>query len=110
MKWDVALESIQNLGDVKKSKFLLQKDYLKQAKIEEEKVEHGHKLEKVAQLEDKIRKLKPTFRSNTEKVQKHPLINLFLDILNNKDSSSRVLSFSLFEKQLARRGEQELAP
>nr|CAH0107871.1 unnamed protein product [Daphnia galeata] len=98
MKWDVALESIQNLGDVKKSKFLLQKDYLEQAKIEEEKVEHGHKLEKVAQLEDKIRKLKATFRSNTEKVQKHPLINLFLDILNNKDSSSRVLSFNEYQK------------
>jgi hypothetical protein len=99
---------VQHLGDVKKFEFLLQKYYLKRAKIEEAKVEHRLNNEMVAQFEDEIMKVKETIRSQTVRVQHHPLLKVFLQILEKEDSCSRVLSFGLLENELAKRGEQEL--
>jgi hypothetical protein len=99
---------VQYLGDVKKFEFLLQKYYLKRAKIEEAKVEHRLNNEMVAQFEDEIMKVKETIRSQTVRVQHHPLLKVFLQILEKEDSCSRVLFFCLLEKELAKRGEQEL--
>jgi hypothetical protein len=99
---------VQHLGDVKKFEFLLQKYYLKRAKIEEAKVEHRLNNEMVAQFEDEIMKVKETIRSQTVRVQHHPLLKVFLQILEKEDSCSRVLFFCLLEKELAKRGEQEL--
>jgi hypothetical protein len=104
------IQSVRNLGDVKKFEFLLQKYYLKRAKIEEAKVEHRLNNEMVAQFEDEIRKVKETIRSQTVRVQNHPLLKVFLQILEKEDSCSRVLSFGLLENELAKRGEQELGP
>ncbi|EFX65299.1 hypothetical protein DAPPUDRAFT_264901 [Daphnia pulex] len=92
------IQSVESLGDVKESGFLLQKYYLRCAKIEEEKVEHPSNNDFETR---QIRVIKDVMRTQAVILQNHPLLKLFLTILEKEDSCSRVLSLNLLENELA---------
>jgi hypothetical protein len=98
------IQSVESLGDVKEYEFLLQMYYLRCAKIEEEEVEHPSNNESETR---QIRIIKDIMRVQAVLLQDHPLLKLFLTILEKEDSCSRVLSFGLLENELAKRGEKE---
>ena len=49
-------------------------------------------------------------RKQAPEVQKHPLLQLLLNLLDGKSSCSRVLSIRLLDKELVQRSEKELGP
>jgi hypothetical protein len=103
-------KSVQDLGKVKKTEFLLQKNYRQQAKHEEAKSEHCLNEEKLREEDDKIKSCRELRRADACLVQNHPLLQLFLSLLAYEDSCSRVLSVRVLEKELAERSERELGP
>lgn len=103
-------ESAANLGEIKKNNFLLQKNYKQQAKHEQAKLEQRLNEEKFQEEEAEIKKCKELCRADARDVQKHPILQLFLHLLADEDSSSRVLSIRVLEKVLAERGKVELEP
>jgi hypothetical protein len=103
-------ESAVNFGEIKKNDFLLQKNYQQQAKHEQAKLEQRLNEEKLQEEDAKIKKCKELRRADARDVQKHPLLQLFLNLLADQDSSSRVLSVCVLEKVLVERGKVELEP
>jgi hypothetical protein len=102
-------KSVQNLGQMKTKEFVLQKNFRQQAKHEEAKMEHHTTKEKLRE-DAKIKNCIDKRRADTYHVQNNSLLQIFLGLLTNKDSCSRVLSLRVLEKELAERGERELVP
>ncbi len=102
--------SVQNLANVKKNEFLLQKLFLQEAKHVEVKMENRLKEEIKFGEEEKINAIKIKRRSYTRQVETNKLLQLFLSFLDSQDPCSRVLSIRMLEKELATCGEQELGP
>jgi hypothetical protein len=103
-------ESVTNLGDVKKNEFVLQKNFLQEAKYEEEKMENRLNDAKVRELDGKIKTCRENRRADTQQVENNALLQTFLNLISNQDRCSRVLSIKVLEKELAKRGEKELGP
>jgi GTPase SAR1 family protein len=103
-------QSVQNLANVKKNEFLLQKLFLQEAKHVEVKMANRLKEEIVHEEDEKIKLIRERRRSYTRQVESNKLIQLFLSFLDSQDPCSRVLSIRMLEKELANRGEQELGP
>nr|CAH0113456.1 unnamed protein product [Daphnia galeata] len=101
-------ESVRNLENVKKNKFLLQKNFLLEVKHQEAKMEHRLNEVRVRQEEDKIKILRAERRNKTRQVETNSLLKLFLSFLDDKDPCSRVLTIRMLEKELTKCGEQEL--
>ncbi|XP_046635713.1 interferon-induced very large GTPase 1-like [Daphnia pulicaria] len=99
---------IGSLGNVKKTEFVLQKSFMQEAKHHESKMENRLKEEKVHEEDGKIKVIRKQRRDDTRQVEKNSLLRLFLSLLETKDPCSRVLSIRVLEKELAKRGEQEL--
>ncbi len=101
--------AVQNLGQIKMKEFVLQKNFRQQVKHEEARMEHHTTKEKLRE-DAKIKNCIDKRRADTYYVQNNSLLQIFLGLLTNKDSCSRVLSLRVLEKELAERGERELVP
>ena len=98
------------LGHVKKNVFLLQKNFIDQAKHEEAKCEQRLDREKVRLEDAAIKKCRETRRTYANLIQDNPLLDLLVKLLAKEDASERVLSIRALEKTLAERSEIELGP
>nr|CAH0113459.1 unnamed protein product [Daphnia galeata] len=101
-------ELVRNLENIKKNKFLLQKNFLEEAKHEEAKMEHRLNETRVKHEDEEIKKIRAARREKTCQVETNSLLKLFLSFLDDKDPCSRVLTIRMLEKELTERGEQEL--
>ena len=107
---NLALSVIPKLGDVKKNEFVLQKNFREQAKHEESKCKYKLDEKKVHEENSMINRCREIRRKQAPEVQKHPLLQLLLNLLDGKSSCSRVLSIRLLDKELVQRSEKELGP
>lgn len=102
--------SVRNLANVKNNKFLLHKDFLREAKHVEDKIAIRLKDEIVRTgEEEKIKVIKKTSILH-RLVETNKLLQVFLKFLDSQDPCSHVLSIRILEKECATRGEQELGP
>ncbi len=103
-------KSVQNLENVKKNEFLLQKLFLQEAKYVEVKMENRLKEEIVRGEEEKIKVIREKRRKNARQVETNKLIQLILSFLDSQGPCTRVLSIRMLEQELANRRELELGP
>jgi hypothetical protein len=96
------------LAKVKKNEFLLQKDFLLEAKHVEFKMANPLKDEVVRGEEEKIQVIKKKHRSYTRQEETNELLLVFLSFFDSQDPSSRALSIRMLERELATR--RELGP
>ena len=104
------LKKNQKLEDVKKNELVLQKNCREEAKHEEKKLECQLDEEKMRRENDTINYFRELSRMQAPKVQEHLLLRLFLKLLADKNSCSRILSIRLLDKELVQRSENELRP
>ena len=98
----------QSLESIKTTKLMLQLRYLEQAQYEEEKNEHRLNDAKVKEANRKIADCVKWRRSKAERMAKEPLLQLFLQFLDQKETHDRVLSVRKLEQILATRSALEL--
>ena len=101
---------VQNLGNVKKNEFLLQRNFRQQAKHEEAKMEHRLIEEKVLEEDTEIKRCLERRQTDTHQVKTNLLLQRFLSLLARNDHCARVLFVWVLEKELAERSVQELGP
>lgn len=90
--------------------FKLQKSFYDQAKHEEEQAQHRNN-ESVKIETDRLIQQQVALRKELAlKVEKHPLLDLFVKQLQLQDGSSRVLSFRELEKSLSHLSEATMGP
>ena len=104
------LKKNQKLEDVKKNEFVLQENCREQAKHEEKKLECQLDEDKMRNEDYTINYFRELSRMQAPKVQEHLLLRLFLKLLADKNSCSRILSIRLLDKELVQRSENELRP
>nr|CAH0102501.1 unnamed protein product [Daphnia galeata] len=104
------MNSFKDFGNEKKTQFLLQRNYLQQAKHEDAKIKHRLKEDKVREVDAEIKKCRKQRRDDIRHVENNSLLQLFLSLLEIENPCSRVMSIRVLEKELAERSERELGP
>jgi len=101
---------VKNFSKLRSESFVLQKSFKNQAKYEEEKAQNRNDESIRDQMNYLIRQQVELRKEKTQTVEKHPLLELILNLLHLEDVSLRVLGFREFEKSLAQQSENALGP
>jgi len=109
-KFKPSIENLRNFSSLRDNALLLQKSFNKQAEFEEEKAHNRNDESTKVSMNHLISKEVALRKEKAATVEKHPLLQLFLDLLRLEDVSLRVLGFREFEMSLAYQSEIALSP
>ena len=101
---------VNNFSKLRIESFLLQTNFNEQAKYEENKAQNKNDELIKNELNRQIEEQKTRRKEMASTVEKHPLLELLVQLISMQDVSMRVLGFRELEKSLAQKSETAIGP